>query len=121
MGCVQSQDGDFFPVEYKRGTKGEWDNDELQLCAQALCLEEMTGKPVDKGFIYYASSHQRQAVAIDPKLRQQAIATLEALRTLFQTGAMPPSVYSSRCQGCSLHARCIPQLVQKVRQYQEKI
>jgi CRISPR-associated exonuclease Cas4 len=118
---IESHDGEFFPVEYKRGVKGKWDNDELQLCAQAFCLEEMTGKSVNKGFIYYASSHQRQAVAIDHNLREQAIATLKALQTLFQTGAMPPAVYSSRCQGCSLYNRCMPRLAQKVRQYQEEI
>ena len=54
---VESENGEFYPIEYKRGRKGEWDNDELQVCAQALCLEEMTGKSISNGYIYYAHSH----------------------------------------------------------------
>lgn len=63
---IEEADGQLYPVEYKRGRKGEWDNDELQVCAQALCLEEMTGKTVNTGYVYYASSHQRQSVDISP-------------------------------------------------------
>jgi CRISPR-associated exonuclease Cas4 len=71
---IESHDGEFIPVEYKRGSKGEWDNDELQVCAQALCSEEMTEKASQILAIYltHASSHQRQPVAIDLALRQRA-------------------------------------------------
>jgi CRISPR-associated exonuclease Cas4 len=117
---IESCDGEFIPVEYKRGQKGEWDNDELQVCAQALCLEEMTGKAVNMGYIYYASSHQRQPVAIDTALRKQVIATIEAIQNLFQTGEIPPPVYSQRCKGCSLQSQCLPRLAAKVKRYQEK-
>ena len=71
---IEAESGQVYPVEYKRGRKGEWDNDELQVCAQALCLEEMTGQPVNTGYIYYAHSHQRQLVEINAELRQSAIA-----------------------------------------------
>lgn len=117
---IESRDGEFVPVEYKRGKKGEHDNDELQVCAQALCLEEMTGKTVDTGYIYYASSHQRQPVAIDTALRERAIITMEAIQHLFETGEMPAAVYSPRCKGCSLHDRCLPRLTEKVRKYREE-
>ncbi len=117
---IESHDGEFIPGSYKRGSKGEWDNDELQVCAQALCLEEMTGKSVDTGYIYYASSHQRQPVAIDLALRQRAIATLRAVETLIQTGKIPPAVYSPRCKGCSLFDRCLPRLTEKVQRYREE-
>jgi CRISPR-associated exonuclease Cas4 len=118
---IESSDGEFIPVEYKRGNKGEWDNDELQVCAQALCLEEMTGKSIDTGYIYYASSHQRQLVAIDGSLRKQTIATLKLVQNLFRTGEIPPAVYSSRCKGCSLSDRCLPQLTEKVKRYREEV
>lgn len=118
---IESHEGEFIPVEYKRGSKGEWDNDELQVCAQALCLEEMTGKSVDTGYIYYASSHQRQLVVIDRTLRKQAIATLELVQNLFRTGEIPPAVYSPRCKGCSLHDRCLPKLAEKVKRYREEV
>lgn len=116
---IEEIDGTLYPVEYKRGHRGEFDNDELQVCAQALCLEEMTGKPVKQGYVYYAQSHQRQLVEISEPLREMAIATLHQIQTMFQTGAMPPAVYSKRCKGCSLHAQCLPQAVQKVSRYHE--
>ncbi|HBK22250.1 MAG TPA: CRISPR-associated protein Cas4, partial [Planktothrix sp. UBA10369] len=79
---IESESGEFYPVEYKRGRKGEWDNDEMQVVAQALCLEEMTGKIVTKGYIYYAQSHQRQPVEISPILRQQAINIIDRVFNL---------------------------------------
>jgi CRISPR-associated exonuclease Cas4 len=116
---IELESGQVYPVEYKRGKRGEWDNDELQVCAQALCLEEMTGKTVDIGYIYYAHSHQRQPVEISTTLRKNAIATIEAVQLLFNTGIMPKPVYTQRCKGCSLYSRCLPQASQKVGGYKE--
>lgn len=117
---IEEADGQFYPIEYKRGRKGEWDNDELQVCAQALCLEEMTEKTINIGYIYYASSHQRQLVEISPQLRQQAIATVTAIQSLLNTGEIPKASYSKRCRGCSLYSRCLPQVAKKVNHYQEE-
>ncbi|MHC5860359.1 CRISPR-associated protein Cas4 [Nostoc sp.] len=116
---IELENGEWYPIEYKRGRKGEWDNDELQVCAQALCLEEMTGKSISNGYIYYAHSHQRQLVEISEQLRQSAIATIEAVQTLLFTGAMPKAIKSKRCDGCSLYSHCLPQAVEKVGRYQE--
>lgn len=116
---IESESGEIYPVEYKRGRKGEWDNDELQVCAQALCLEEMTGKKITEGFVYYAHSHQRQLVEISDELRKDAISTISSIIQLFQTGKMPTPIYSKRCQGCSLYAQCLPRVADKVRRYQE--
>ena len=116
---IESAEGKLYPVEYKRGKKGEWDNDELQVCAQALCLEEMTGQTITQGYVYYAQSHQRQLVEISAQLRQSAIATIKTLQILLQTGKMPPAVYGKRCQGCSLKEQCLPQVAQKMMRYQE--
>ncbi|MBC6431774.1 CRISPR-associated protein Cas4 [Nostoc sp. HG1] len=116
---IEAESGQFYPVEYKRGRKGEWDNDELQVCAQALCLEEMIGQPVNTGYIYYAHSHQRQLVEINQELRQSAIATIQSVTNLLETGAMPKPVYSKRCQGCSLYSQCLPKATDKVKSYQE--
>ena len=116
---IEVEAGQFYPIEYKRGRKGEWDNDELQVCAQALCLEEMTGQTITTGYIYYAHSHQRQLVEINAELRQSAIATIEAVTNLLETGIMPKAVYSKRCKGCSLYSQCLPQASDKVRTYQE--
>ncbi|OYD97141.1 CRISPR-associated protein Cas4 [Nostoc sp. 'Peltigera membranacea cyanobiont' 213] len=116
---IEAESGEIYPVEYKRGRKGEWDNDELQVCAQALCLEEMTGETVNTGYIYYAHSHQRQFVEINAELRQSAIATIQSVTNLLETGAMPKPVYSKRCQGCSLYSQCLPKATDKVKSYQE--
>jgi CRISPR-associated exonuclease Cas4 len=116
---IESENGELYPVEYKRGKKGEWDNDELQVCAQALCLEEMTQQTITTGYIYYAHSHQRQLVEISDELRQSAIATIEAVQKLLLTGAMPKAVKTPRCTGCSLQSHCLPGTADKVGRYQE--
>jgi len=118
---IEATDGHFYPIEYKRGRKGEWDNDEMQVTAQALCLEDMTGSPVTQGYVYYAQSHQRQSVEITPELRESAIATIAAVHSLLETGKMPPAIYSQRCAGCSLHSQCLPQATAKIQRYQEAI
>jgi CRISPR-associated exonuclease Cas4 len=116
---IEENDGCWYPVEYKRGHRGEFDNDELQVCAQALCIEEMTGQPVTRGYLYYAQSHQRQTVEISTELRQQTIAAIEAVSQILDTGAMPLAVYSPRCKGCSLYSQCLPKAAAKVARYQE--
>ncbi len=116
---IELENGGIYPVEYKRGRKGEWDNDELQVCAQALCLEEMTGKNIEEGYVYYAHSHSRQLVKIDNSLRAQTLETIAAVQQLFATGIVPLAVYSKRCKGCSLYAQCLPQAVDKVGRYSE--
>ena len=116
---IEATEGQWFPVEYKRGKRGEFDNDALQVCAQALCLEEMTGQTVERGYVYYAQSHQRQVVEITPELRQETIAAIAAVAKILDTGAMPTAVYTSRCKGCSLYAQCLPKAVDKVKRYRE--
>jgi len=117
---IESENGQLYPVEYKRGKKGEWDNDELQVCAQALCLEEMTGQSIPMGYLYYAHSRRRQEVTISPELRQQTITTLEAVVKLFSTGIVPLASYSPRCKGCSLFSQCLPRATDKVMRYREE-
>jgi CRISPR-associated exonuclease Cas4 len=116
---IEENNGGWYPIEYKRGHRGEWDNDELQVCAQALCLEEMTGKTVTQGYLYYIHSHQRQIVPITAQLRNSAIATIASVQTLLATGIMPKAIYSKRCQGCSFYEQCLPQAADKVKRYQE--
>lgn len=116
---VEESQGSWYPVEYKRGHKGEFDNDELQVAAQALCLEDMTGKTVSKGYVYYAQSRQRQEVKITSELREEAIATIQSVTTLLETGKMPLPIYTKRCQGCSFYSQCLPQVGTKINRYQE--
>lgn len=116
---IEESDGELYPVEYKRGQRGEFDNDALQVCAQALCLEDMTGRVVERGFVYYAHSHQRQPVEISPELRELAVSMLTNVRSLISTGIMPLPAYTKRCRGCSLYSQCLPQAAKKLGRYQE--
>ena len=116
---VESDRGELFPIEYKRGKRDDWQNDALQVCGQALCLEEMTGKSVNTGYVYYAHSHQRQEVKIDKNLREKAIATIVEIQTMMITGKIPPPVYKPRCKGCSLYSRCLPKAAKKIKRYRE--
>lgn len=97
------------PVEYKKGPKRRFDNDEVQLCAQALCLEEMLGLVVSTGAIFHAQSQQRHEVAIDDNLRRQTIDALRDLRALLSSAAIPAAELRPQCEGCSLHALCLPE------------
>ncbi|PJB69689.1 MAG: CRISPR-associated protein Cas4 [Alphaproteobacteria bacterium CG_4_9_14_3_um_filter_47_13] len=100
--------GAIYPVEYKHGKKRARAHDELQLAAQAVCLEEMLGKPVPVGAIYHVSSRQRREVMIDEALRAKLQETLEAMREHERTGTMSPPVRDARCKECSLSEICQP-------------
>ena len=97
------------PVEYKHGRKGKWDNDQVQLCAQALCLEEMMGNPVDQGEIFYASSRRRITVSFDSALRQLTQETIgRALQLRAATAVPHPISEKQKCTHCSLEPICLP-------------
>jgi CRISPR-associated exonuclease Cas4 len=117
---IELENGTFYPVEYKRGKKGQWDNDQLQVAAQALCLEEMTNTSINVGYVYYAETHQRQEVMINDDLRKEAIATIEAIKEIRNTGIIPPPIYSQKCKGCSLYSACLPTANKKINHYQEE-
>ena len=103
------------PVEYKRG-KPKADNwDKIQLCAQALCLEEMTGKTVTEGALWYQQTRHREPVVFSGSLRQETLAVIEKVRSLLESGATPPPVYGKHCKACSLVEICQPQLMGKDR------
>lgn len=116
---IEMENGQYFPIEYKHGQRGDWENDALQVCAQALCLEEMTGQSVTVGYVYYAQTHQRQVIELKPTLRRQTADTIKTVRHLLETGQMPKPIYGPRCQGCSLYDRCLPQAAKKVSHYRE--
>jgi len=102
-------DGHIYPVEYKHGRKRQQAHDDLQLAAQAMCLEEMFGKPVKKGAIYHHTSRRRREVTITPELRQQVECTIADIRAMLACGKLPPPVNDARCKECSLNDICQPQ------------
>jgi CRISPR-associated exonuclease Cas4 len=112
---IEERQGEISPVEHKKGRRGDWRNDALQLCAQALCLEEMTGREASKGYIYYAATGRRQEVPFTPELRQQTLDTIAAVRRLIESGERPPNPYTPRCKGCSLYDICLPRETAQLR------
>ena len=104
-------DGTIFPVEYKHGKRRAWINDDLQLAAQAMCLEEMLGKRVMEGAIYHASSRRRREVRITDALRRQVEDTVSAIRQILSTGRLPPvTTEERRCRECSMREICQPEM-----------
>jgi CRISPR-associated exonuclease Cas4 len=108
-------DGDTaYPVEYKRGKAKLHRADEVQLCAQALCLEEMTERPVPEGALFYAETKRRLAVPFDAALRRLTEETALQLGELFAAGRTPPAIWrADRCRACSLIELCRPKVTGK--------
>lgn len=102
------------PVEFKRGKTKPSDVDRVQLCAQALCLEEMLGINVRAGQFYYLQEHRRSTVNFDEELRRRTIETIEITRQIVTSDSTPLAVYeSTKCDRCSLYQICMPQAVNR--------
>jgi len=99
-----------FPVEYKSGRRHGLAAD-VQLCAQALCLEEMGGQPVRHGAIYYHSTRSRKAIAITDELIERTIDVLGQVRELLSQDTLPEPVEDKRCRRCSIRDLCLPDLL----------
>jgi len=100
------------PVDYKRGARRRWDNDDVQLCAQALCLEEMLGVEVPGGAIFHAASRRRREVEFTPPLRESTAQAVRRLHELVSKGNIPPAVLKPQWEGCSPRGILIPELSQ---------
>jgi CRISPR-associated exonuclease Cas4 len=111
-----------YPVEFKRGKAKLHRADEVQLCAQALCLEEMTGRPVPEGALFYGETRRRRIVTFDRELRELTEATAVQLGDLFASHRTPPAEYrADRCRPCSLIELCRPKAgARSVRAWRER-
>lgn len=97
------------PVEYKRGKRKSGDVDNVQLCAQALCLEEMFSVSVDEGQFYYLQQHRRTTLQIDDELRKRTIDLVHRVRDILSSQRTPQAVYErQKCERCSLNELCMP-------------
>ena len=113
-------DGTPYPVEYKHGSRHKAADiaacDDVQLVAQAMCLEEMTGRVVTEGALYYASSRRRRVLPITEALRAQVQDIAVAVRAMLDGGVLPPPTQDTRrCKGCSLRERCQPEAFVRLR------
>lgn len=111
---VEFHEGAVLPIEYKRGKPKAHRADEVQLCAQALCLEEMLGAQIDEGAIFYGKTRRRFEVTFDEPLRTLTRDLTTRLHARIASGQTPPAVFEARkCGACSLIEVCVPRLPQK--------
>ncbi len=101
------------PIEYKHGSPKSHSADEVQLCAQAICLEEMHGIRIDKGYLFYQSHKRRIGIEFSEELRTLTIATIEETRRLLEAQILPEAIKRRECAACSLNAQCLPRKVLK--------
>src|SRR3989304_2917483 len=104
-----------FPVEYKRGYLRPERSFEIQLCAQALCLEEMLGGNIPSGSIFYGKTRRRMDVVFDKALRTEIEETAKKVHELIESGITPKAEYSKKCKSCSLLELCMPKTCGKIK------
>jgi len=119
LDTIEENGQDIYPIEFKKGIVNDQLNDRVQLCLQALLLEENLRASIDRGYIYYSESNQRIAVDFTEELREMALQTVEYARVLINENIIPEPVNDGRCNGCSLISRCLPEetetLLQKTK------
>ena len=108
-----------FPVEHKLGKPKIDDSDRVQLCAQAMCLEEMLNIQVPRGALFYGRPRRREEVELGGALRLKTQQTAERLHALIQAGVTPPAVYEKKCDACSLFDLCLPKLASRSKSVQD--
>ena len=111
-----------YPVEYKHGAPRQDHANELQLCGQAMCLEEMLCCTIAKGALYFGETRHRVEITFSPALREEVRSTLEQMHQLYQRGYTPKVKPSKSCNACSLKELCLPKLMRtsSVKTYLEK-
>jgi len=110
-----------FPVEYKRGKPKIDDCDKIQLCAQAICLEEMMKVEILEGALFYGQTRHRYDVKFDSALRNEVEEVAMRLRQLITSGITPKAEYSAKCKKCSLVELCLPKVSKKVSNYLARV
>lgn len=122
---LQGYEGTFYavPVEYKRGAPKSHDADELQLTAQAMCLEEMLQTEIEYGYLYYGETRRRVEVDFSAELRDKVRRSFEEMHGYYQNRYTPKVRYSTACKQCSLQNICMPKLegTQSVQMYIDKV
>lgn len=111
-----------YPIEYKRGHSKPDERDEVQLMAQAICLEELYGITIDQGALYYGETKRRESILFSPALRQLTLTCAEEMHRLYEERQTPKAEFKTCCRNCSLINLCLPKLDRctSVNHYLEK-
>ncbi|MFZ5942940.1 MAG: CRISPR-associated endonuclease Cas4g/Cas1g [Bacillota bacterium] len=115
LDVVEEKDSFLYPVEYKKGPLRNNLNDDVQICCQALLLEEHLNTDISKGYVFYVESAKRRVVALSQELRELTLQTIKNARSIIEDGMMPEPVNDHRCNGCSLIERCLPEETQFIK------
>lgn len=112
-----------YPVEYKRGKPKKDNSDKVQLCAQALCLEEMYHTRIPEGALFYGKTRRRQQVLLTPELRAETMDTSQRLQAMIRDRITPEPVYDKKCESCSFLDFCLPRVCKSksVKTYLKKM
>lgn len=102
-----------YPVEYKRGSPKIEDWDRAQLCAQAMCLEEMLGLDIPEGAIFYGKPRRREKVFFDAELKELVKQRCTEMLAMVKSGQTPPAEHGKKCKNCSLAGQCMPKTIRK--------
>lgn len=102
-------DGKIVPVEYKHGEPKQNTSDEVQLCAQVICLEEMLNCKINEGALFYFKIRKRISVLITNQLREETVAIANEFHELFESGKTPDAQYTKKCESCSFIDQCFPE------------
>ena len=101
------------PIEYKKGRPKQNDIDEVQLCAQTICLEEMLAVEIFHGYIFYGETRRRTKVEFRPELRDSVLKNTEQMHTLYRQQITPKAITGKHCKACSLEDLCLPKIASK--------
>ena len=110
-----------YPVEFKHGRIRSEEEYEIQLCAQAMCLEEMYHTSIPEGALYYTSSHRRQTVVLNDDLRRKVVDTVRAVDQIRREFRVPPAVPGAKCTKCSIRDLCMPDISGSAESYCDKM
>lgn len=110
-----------YPVEYKHGRVRTEEEYELQLCAQAMCLEEMYQTSICEGALFYTSSHRRFPVKLTEELREKVCQMVDSLRKIKESETLPKPVYGPKCKKCSIREHCLPRLRRSAQEYCQEL
>lgn len=110
-----------YPIEYKHGKLRDEEEYELQVCAQAMCLEDMYDTSIEEGAIFYTSSHRRQTVCFTPELREKVLATIAAVDDMRRSYTIPKARYDTKCKRCSMYDLCRPDMGSVAKSYCEAL
>ncbi len=103
------------PVEYKRGRPKKGLEDKIQLCAQALCLEEMLSQTIKEGSLYYGTQRRRHIVLFDSALRSATEGSAHRMHQLYHAQTTPEAAYEAKCDSCSLFSICMPRMISRAK------